>query len=39
VGVSIGCSSIGHQLPHVDDVEAHVLKAVGNSFRWRVWGR
>jgi hypothetical protein len=23
-------------LPHVDDVEAYVLKSVGNIFRWRV---
>jgi hypothetical protein len=25
-------------LPHVD-VEALVLKAAGNIFRWRVWGK
>jgi hypothetical protein len=25
----VGCSSIGHHLPHVDKVEAEVLKAVG----------
>jgi hypothetical protein len=24
-------------LPHVDDIEASALKAVGNIFRWRVW--
>jgi hypothetical protein len=24
---------------HVDDIEAYVLKAAGNIFRWRVWGK
>jgi hypothetical protein len=26
-------------LPHVDDVEASVLEAVENIFRWRAWGK
>jgi hypothetical protein len=26
-------------LPHVDDVKDEVLEAVGNTFRWRVWGK
>jgi hypothetical protein len=26
-----------YHLPHVDDVEAKVLKAVGNIVRWRIW--
>jgi hypothetical protein len=26
-------------LPHVDNVKAEILKAVGNIFRWRVWGK
>jgi hypothetical protein len=37
VGFSVGCCSSGRHLLHVDDVEALVLKAVGNSFRWRDW--
>jgi hypothetical protein len=39
MGLSIWCSSIGRQLPHVDDVEAYALKSVGNIFCWRVWGK
>jgi hypothetical protein len=26
-------------LLHLDDVEISVLKAAGNIFRWRVWGK
>jgi hypothetical protein len=26
-------------LPHVDDVEAEVLKAIGNIFRWGICGK
>jgi hypothetical protein len=26
-------------LPNVDDVEAYALRAVGNIFWWRVWGK
>jgi hypothetical protein len=26
-------------LPHADDIEAYVLKAVGNNFCWRIWGQ
>jgi hypothetical protein len=26
-------------LSDVDDVEAYVLKAVGNIFHWYVWGK
>jgi hypothetical protein len=39
VSLSIWRSSIGRQLPHVDDVEAKVLKVVGNAFRWCTWGK
>jgi hypothetical protein len=28
--LSIGCCSSGCHLPHIDDVETEVLKAVGN---------
>jgi hypothetical protein len=37
-GLSVGCCSSGH-LPHVDNIQAEVLKAVGNIFCWRVWGK
>jgi hypothetical protein len=32
LSLPVGCSSSGRHLPHVDDVEAYVLKAVGNIF-------
>jgi hypothetical protein len=37
MGFSVWCSSSGRHLPHVDDVEAYVVKAVGNIFRWNGW--
>jgi hypothetical protein len=26
-------------LPHIDDIEAEVLRAVGSIFLWCVWGK
>jgi hypothetical protein len=39
IGLSVGCSSIGCHLLHIDDVETYVLKAAGNMFRRCVWGK
>jgi hypothetical protein len=35
----VGCTWIGRLLPHIDNVEARDLKAVGNIFCYRVWGK
>jgi hypothetical protein len=39
VGLFVVCSPSGHHLPHIHDVEAKDLKAVGNIFPWHVWGK